>query len=329
MRFIHYTDADNLDSILSRGIMPFNTVSSYKWAGEEPQQKEDYKIERDLKGYQRDSGVWNTPVVFADILFEDEKARYNGWLNVLWSEDQNLSDSEKTVGIVFQLNHEDKIYIGQWGHPIMLPEKDTRTIFTTWDDYANGQLYAQQVKTTIVEFEDTLNASVQSLNNLFIEHINEYDFVLNDWMDYEDIRETVKIGKVLHFFKKLRVAGLALEKELNLGDKICFLGVTTNFEMIVNSMHKEHNNISSANRGDEVGIKVPSRVRRNDLVHKINKEWKNPKNEKNVKSICYPWPGCGFEVCIPYLVPHNQILGYHLFGSKDQLNDAWYKEEMF
>jgi putative protease len=136
-------------------------------------------------------------------------------------------------------------------------------------------------------------------------------------MDYKDYRKILRLGKVLHFFSEISVAKVIIENELKVGDKIYFGGATTNFEMVINSMHISNYNVTEAQKGDIVGIKVSKRVRKNDIIY------------MDLDSICYPWTGSGFEVRIPYLIPQNQILGYHIFESKNQLNEAWYKEEMF
>jgi hypothetical protein len=45
--------------------------------------------------------------------------------------------------------------------------------------------------------------------------------------------------------------------------------LTTNFEIEVTSMQIDRAAVESAGAGDSVGIRVPERVRPNDLVYKV------------------------------------------------------------
>jgi putative protease len=53
------------------------------------------------------------------------------------------------------------------------------------------------------------------------------------------------------------------------GDRLHFLGHTTEFETTVHSMQIEHKSMTEVKKGDSVGIKVPERVREGDKVYKI------------------------------------------------------------
>lgn len=76
------------------------------------------------------------------------------------------------------------------------------------------------------------------------------------------------IGKVTHFFDKISVAVIALDKALKTGDKIK-IGRNGNFvEQEVKSMQVEHKPIKEAKKGQEVGMKVGGEVRAGDLVFK-------------------------------------------------------------
>jgi putative protease len=55
---------------------------------------------------------------------------------------------------------------------------------------------------------------------------------------------------------------------LKVGDKIYIKGHTTDMELVVNSMQIDNKNVTEAKKGDSVGIKVPDRVRRGDVVYK-------------------------------------------------------------
>ena len=79
----------------------------------------------------------------------------------------------------------------------------------------------------------------------------------------------VEIGKVSDFFARPVVAGIELTAPLKVGDKIHILGHTTDLEMVVDSMQINNVNVTEANPGDAVGIKISDRARRGDKVYKV------------------------------------------------------------
>jgi putative protease len=78
-----------------------------------------------------------------------------------------------------------------------------------------------------------------------------------------------KIGRVSHYFDHIQVGALTLQKPLKTGNRILFLGTRTNFEQAVGSMQIEHQPVSSAKAGDEIGLKVDSPVREKDDVYLV------------------------------------------------------------
>ena len=78
------------------------------------------------------------------------------------------------------------------------------------------------------------------------------------------------IGKVTDFFSRPVVAGIELTAPLKLGDKIHIKGHTTDMEFTVDSMQINNVDVKQAKAGDDVGIKVSERVRRGDIVYKVN-----------------------------------------------------------
>ena len=49
---------------------------------------------------------------------------------------------------------------------------------------------------------------------------------------------------------------------------IIFRGFTTDLEQKVDSMQIEHDSVQEAKAGDQIGVKVPGKVRKNDRVYK-------------------------------------------------------------
>ncbi|MCG3258078.1 MAG: translation elongation factor-like protein [Candidatus Heimdallarchaeota archaeon] len=80
-----------------------------------------------------------------------------------------------------------------------------------------------------------------------------------------------KVGEVFKFYVKPSVAAIDVLGEINIGDKLLFLGANTDFEMIVKSMQIESEEVKNVKKGQKVGFEVPERVRPNDEVFKISK----------------------------------------------------------
>jgi translation elongation factor EF-1alpha len=77
------------------------------------------------------------------------------------------------------------------------------------------------------------------------------------------------VGKVSDFFAHVVVAGINLTGTLKLGDKVHIKGHTTDIEMDITSMQIDNKNVTKANKGKSIGIKVPDRVRPGDTVYKV------------------------------------------------------------
>ena len=79
-----------------------------------------------------------------------------------------------------------------------------------------------------------------------------------------------EVGRVQSFFRKPSVAALVLTGDLSIGDSIRIQGATTDIEMTVESMQINLEPVETAGAGDDVGIKVPERVRPNDSVVRLS-----------------------------------------------------------
>ncbi|MGA9695041.1 MAG: translation elongation factor-like protein [Dehalococcoidales bacterium] len=76
----------------------------------------------------------------------------------------------------------------------------------------------------------------------------------------------ILIGTVIDFFARPMVAGLELSSPLKIGDTIHIKGHTTDITMTVDSMQIDNANVTAANAGAAVGIKLPDRARKGDAV---------------------------------------------------------------
>jgi translation elongation factor EF-Tu-like GTPase len=75
------------------------------------------------------------------------------------------------------------------------------------------------------------------------------------------------IGKVIHYWTHLGVAGVELTGSLKMDDWIHFRGTTTDFQQRVTSMQLDRRFISQADAGQQVGILAADRVRVGDIVY--------------------------------------------------------------
>jgi selenocysteine-specific translation elongation factor len=78
-----------------------------------------------------------------------------------------------------------------------------------------------------------------------------------------------QIGTVSEFFARPVVAGIELSAPLTVGDKVHIKGHTTDLELIVESMQVNNAMVNEAAAGQAVGIKLPDRVRKGDVVFKV------------------------------------------------------------
>ncbi|MBT4824161.1 hypothetical protein HN695_04745 [Candidatus Woesearchaeota archaeon] len=75
------------------------------------------------------------------------------------------------------------------------------------------------------------------------------------------------IGVVTHYFDKLGVCIIKLEKDIKIGDKIEF-AVQEPFIQEVTSMQVEHKNVNEAKAGQEIGLKSDKQVHENNKVYR-------------------------------------------------------------
>jgi putative protease len=78
-----------------------------------------------------------------------------------------------------------------------------------------------------------------------------------------------KIGEITHYFGNISVGIIKLDAPLKIGDTIHIKGAHDDITQTVNSMQIEHEDVESADKGDEVGIKVIEKVHPNDEVYLV------------------------------------------------------------
>ncbi|MDO8536951.1 MAG: translation elongation factor-like protein [bacterium] len=82
-------------------------------------------------------------------------------------------------------------------------------------------------------------------------------------------KEPKPIGEVTHFYGNLDVAIVKFKKSVDVGTKVKFKGATSDFEETIKSMQFDHKPVRSAEKGQEVGIKVGEKVREGDEVYEV------------------------------------------------------------
>lgn len=80
------------------------------------------------------------------------------------------------------------------------------------------------------------------------------------------------IGSVSHYYNGIHVAAIKIEHgHLKAGDKLHFMGRTTDFVETIEGMEINHTDVREAGRGAYVGILVHHKVREHDHVYLIHK----------------------------------------------------------
>lgn len=76
------------------------------------------------------------------------------------------------------------------------------------------------------------------------------------------------IGKVIHYYDKIGVAVIKLDKALKTGDKIKFVKGDNEFEQTADSLQLEHEQVPGGKKGDEIALKVDKETGSGTLVYK-------------------------------------------------------------
>ena len=77
------------------------------------------------------------------------------------------------------------------------------------------------------------------------------------------------VGKVTHYFPKVRAGVVKLNKPLNLGESVHIKGHTTDFIQKINSLQINNAPVKRGVKGKEVGFGSRKRVRKHDKIYRI------------------------------------------------------------
>jgi len=75
------------------------------------------------------------------------------------------------------------------------------------------------------------------------------------------------VGKVIHYYDKIGVAVIKLEKGLKVGDSVKFVHGQDEFEQVVESMQLEHVQVQSGKKGEEVAVKVDKETKSGTFLY--------------------------------------------------------------
>ncbi len=130
--------------------------------------------------------------------------------------------------------------------------------------------------------EKEINSLLEELNTVYNKGFSSGFYLgsptSDDFAKVEHSQATEKkhfIGKIEHYYPKVKVATIKLTSPIpvKLKDKISIIGQTTGIiNSTIESMEIKGKPISKAVKGDEIGIKINSLVRRNDEVYVIIKK---------------------------------------------------------
>jgi U32 family peptidase len=135
------------------------------------------------------------------------------------------------------------------------------------DQYFENNLTKEKKKELLTELERVYNRGFSSGFYFGIPSSEEYSGV-------EGSKATTKkvyVGKILNYYKEIEVAHILMESgEIKIGDNILIMGETTGvLEINLEKMSVNDTDNDLAKRGDEITLKVPSIVKRNDKVYLI------------------------------------------------------------
>jgi translation initiation factor IF-2 len=79
------------------------------------------------------------------------------------------------------------------------------------------------------------------------------------------------VGVVTHYYEHVGACVVTLDGTLRVGDTIHVLGHTTDFYQRVDRLERDHEPVSTASAGAEVGVQVSQRVRPHDEVFRLTR----------------------------------------------------------
>ncbi len=124
------------------------------------------------------------------------------------------------------------------------------------------------------EFEELKSGLTENLRGVFNRDFSAGYYMgrpVGDWAKSPNSQAKKRketVGIVANYYRKVGVAEIKVQgASFGIGDELLIQGPTTgNLPVSVESIQVEHNAVDKANRGDNVAVPVPRRVRLNDAV---------------------------------------------------------------
>jgi putative protease len=141
------------------------------------------------------------------------------------------------------------------------------TVVRVYRQALDQKLDQQQVKTLIEELKKVYNRKFSS--GFYLRTPTSDDFTNTE--NSEATEKKHFVGKVMHYFEKIKVATVKLVSPLKVGDEIIVVGKTTGIKKsIISHIEIKKKSVQKTKKGDEIGIQLP-KVRKNDEVYVIKK----------------------------------------------------------
>jgi hypothetical protein len=77
------------------------------------------------------------------------------------------------------------------------------------------------------------------------------------------------IGKVIHYYDKIGVAVIKLEKTLKVKDNVKFVHGENEFKQLIESIQLEHAQVSQGKKGQEIAVKVDKEAKSGTMVYTV------------------------------------------------------------
>ncbi len=139
-------------------------------------------------------------------------------------------------------------------------------VVRTYRKALDKKLTEQEIKELVQELESVYNKEFSS--GFYLGLPTKDDFARTEHSAAKEKKHFV--GKINHYFSNIQVATINLVSSLKVGDKITIIGKTTGvMHSQIERIEFQKKSIEKAIKGQEVGIKVPGYVRRNDEVYVI------------------------------------------------------------
>lgn len=125
--------------------------------------------------------------------------------------------------------------------------------------------------------ESEIKNSIEELNTVYNKGFSSgFYFGMPTSDDFSKVEHNsathkkIFIGKILHYYPKINVATIKVSSPVRINERICVIGNTTGILYSeIRSMEKNRKFVLKAQKGDEIGIKISSLVRKNDEVYAV------------------------------------------------------------